>query len=586
MSKSFRLFVLLPAIILSLVKPAMSADYLGTIKQAVSSIELGEYDRAAAEAEHAQALNEYDPLVHTTFAVIYLHTGRLDESTREFKEAIHLQPDDWRAMYGLALVARIKGDLAESQRWLSEAATEPGSEADVASLNLYLKYTTGQACTKLMFDKAVAPLGMETAAIQTYESERKVNAESMLTDIVDSPALLGFQENRAPLATFDPKLPLLMPKGKLTWKPSKRAKVPVVTGRISLNADTSRSDGVSFVSFYVDDQFAATTNYEPYRFDWDTIKYSNGVHQIRIDGKNAAGSVVSSKTIWARVDNPEAELKLQLSGPEVDKIVDDLWNCTRVNESRALAHYLLARSYLASGQKEKAFEHLEYTVAYQSDFKDAASLLHNLRSEINQNIGAEIAQGPRSSKEIAFTFDDGPNERTQYLLALLAKLHISATFFVVGFRAEEQPELIRAMVAGGHEVENHSYTHTRFNTLNTPQIEEELSKTSAIIRAITGKPSIYFRPPGGHAGPQTIRAAEKLGLTGIFWTALCSPYEGARSPELAGYVIRSASNGGIVLMHNGEPGEMSALPEIVSALRAKGFKFVTISELLADGHRR
>jgi peptidoglycan/xylan/chitin deacetylase (PgdA/CDA1 family) len=112
-------------------------------------------------------------------------------------------------------------------------------------------------------------------------------------------------------------------------------------------------------------------------------------------------------------------------------------------------------------------------------------------------------------------------------------------------------------------------------------VEAELSKNAAIIRAITGKPSLYFRPPGGHASKSTIEASTRLGLTGVFWTLLCSPYEGAKSGGLADYVIKNASDGAIVLMHNGEPGTTAALPKIVVELKAKGYKFVTISELLS-----
>jgi peptidoglycan/xylan/chitin deacetylase (PgdA/CDA1 family) len=107
-----------------------------------------------------------------------------------------------------------------------------------------------------------------------------------------------------------------------------------------------------------------------------------------------------------------------------------------------------------------------------------------------------------------------------------------------------------------------------------------LCKTSAIIRNITGQSSQLFRPPGGNFSGTVRKAAARHGMSSIFWTLNCGPYEGGDPQTLADYVTRNIRDGAIVLMHNGEPAAVNALPIIVNDLRARGYEFVTVPELL------
>jgi peptidoglycan/xylan/chitin deacetylase (PgdA/CDA1 family) len=286
---------------------------------------------------------------------------------------------------------------------------------------------------------------------------------------------------------------------------------------------------------------------------------------------------MTDKSVWVRVSN---EGSSAVVSPEVARLSERLWNCIRLSGSRKLAHYRLAKLYLESGDRESAITHLEATVAYDPSFVDARKLLNDLRGW--KPVYIEVKKGSPGSKMVALTFDDGPNERTAEMLEVLSKLNVPATFFLVGFRAQLQPELVKALASAGHEIENHSYTHTNLTTLTADQVEVELSRGAAAIHAITGRSPRYFRPPGGHANDAVKQAAARQGFTGVLWTVLCSPYEGAKYESLSQSMIKAASDGAIILMHNGEPATTSALPEIVAALRARGYRFVTLSELLAS----
>ncbi|HUV03819.1 MAG TPA: polysaccharide deacetylase family protein [Armatimonadota bacterium] len=560
--------------------PQCTAGYLATVREAVSSIESGAYDKAAATLEGVSALDDMDLLGRKALGVIYLHTERLDQAESEFRRVAAVEPQDWQAHYALGLIDTVRKRAAQAKKQFELARQLGGPEDELAALELYLEFISGKRSYQELSGAQTHPVTRQTAAVAALKAGKRDDALALMSDILRSPARPGFEEARAPLVTFDPKQPIALPKGKLTWKPTSRKKSPVVSGVVTLSADASRAVGVEFVMFHIDNDLVGITNCEPFQFSWDTTRWENGLHQVTIEGKDQFAVPVSKKSVWVRVSNSGSEKAALASGSDAADVDRRLWACIRLTESRKLAHYHLAKLYLESGDAEGATNQLECVVAYQPGFLDARKQLNKLRGRQPKYV--EVYQGRAGLKRIALTFDDGPNERTAETLEMLAKLGVRATFFVVGFRAEAQPGLVKAIQAAGHQVESHTYTHTNLTDLTADQVEAELSKASAVVRAITGRPSSYFRAPGGHVGKAAGRAAARQGFTGVFWTVNCSPYEGESSGALASHVISSASDGGIVLMHNGEPAGTAALPRIVKELRRQGYQFVTISELLAS----
>jgi peptidoglycan/xylan/chitin deacetylase (PgdA/CDA1 family) len=577
--RRYRLYLLFAVLFVSMAHQVAAADYLGIISSAVSNIELGNYNEAASDASKALTLDDNDPLGHTAMGVIFLHTGRFDAAEHEFKKASQLKPDDWRAYYALGMVSIAQNQIAASSAYFKKVSSFPDSASELSALLTYRDYMSGRHITVDAAQIPAIPLAQQTMAMESMHAGKPVLAGQLLVSVLSAPALAGFEENRAPRATFNSTTPIQFPKGVLTWKPKERKDVPVVTGVVSLTANVGMSADVSFVSLFVDDALVGATNCKPFVFSWDTRNHSNGLHEVRMDGASQSGSVISQKTVWVTINNADSRKSTVRTGPEVTALLDRLWHCTRLSESRQLAHYYLAKLYLDCSKPEEAARHLEYAMAYQPDLLDASQLLK--RIGVRRQGCTQISRGPVGSRMIALTFDDGPNERTEQLLDVLDKLNVRATFFLVGMVAETKPEIVRDIQAAGHEIENHTYTHRRLHTLSGDQVELELCKGAAVLRAITGRPSLYFRPPGGHVNDVVRQAASKQGLTCIMWTELCSPYEGARANELINFVVGHACDGAIVLMHDGEPGEMSSLPSIVAQLRAQGYRLVTLSELLS-----
>jgi len=184
-------------------------------------------------------------------------------------------------------------------------------------------------------------------------------------------------------------------------------------------------------------------------------------------------------------------------------------------------------------------------------------------------------------KVIALTFDDGPSARiTPRVLQTLDKYDVRATFFIVGQMAQYHPELLTRVVSQGHAIGNPTYSHAKEPTVKTAELE--LSKTDEMIRQATGHAPICFRPPYGIADSSYTRVAVERGYCAINWT-VCEPAGKYVSAEaIVNRVTKDPQPGDIILMHDGpgHTGSLAALPSIIKRLRAKGFRFVTVPELL------
>ena len=132
---------------------------------------------------------------------------------------------------------------------------------------------------------------------------------------------------------------------------------------------------------------------------------------------------------------------------------------------------------------------------------------------------------PKRAGEVALTFDDGPNPKwTPRLLDVLGEQDVKATFFMLGRRAEAEPELVRRVAAEGHLIGNHSWSHPNLARSWTSRVREELTRTSETLEQITGERIRYFRPPYGARRPVVFRIARELGLRVVTWNAMTSDW--------------------------------------------------------------
>ena len=140
----------------------------------------------------------------------------------------------------------------------------------------------------------------------------------------------------------------------------------------------------------------------------------------------------------------------------------------------------------------------------------------------------------RKPGELALTFDDGPNPAwTPRLLDELASHGIKATFFLLGSRAESEPELVRRIAAAGHTIGNHSWSHPNLALAKGDRVLHELMRTSALIEDLVGAPVRFFRPPFGARRPAVLRIARQLGMRPVLWNAMTSDWSGMPAEQIA-----------------------------------------------------
>lgn len=193
-----------------------------------------------------------------------------------------------------------------------------------------------------------------------------------------------------------------------------------------------------------------------------------------------------------------------------------------------------------------------------------------------------VKKVPTTHKVIALTFDDGPHEgTTPALLSVLAAKDVRATFFIVGENAVRWPKLLAAVAARGNEVANHSYDHRIATRISRDDFFADLAKAEAVIMTAAPKP-VYFRPPGGGYNDRLVWELRQRGYTTILWSVDPRDWERSSAERTAGYVVKHAFPGAIILLHegNGAIQTPAAVAVIIDRLREQGYSFVTVSELM------
>jgi peptidoglycan/xylan/chitin deacetylase (PgdA/CDA1 family) len=184
---------------------------------------------------------------------------------------------------------------------------------------------------------------------------------------------------------------------------------------------------------------------------------------------------------------------------------------------------------------------------------------------------------------IAMTFDDGPSpETTPRLLDILKQRNIKATFFMIGQNAERNPTIVQRILAEGHEIGNHSWTHPQLSKLSDDRVTEEINKTQAAIKSASGYTPVLLRPPyGAITARQKDWIEKQFGLSVIMWSV--DPFDWKRpgASVIEQRILAGARPGAIILSHDIHKQTVDAMPATLDALAEKGFKFVTVSQLIA-----
>src|SRR6202162_1919177 len=204
--------------------------------------------------------------------------------------------------------------------------------------------------------------------------------------------------------------------------------------------------------------------------------------------------------------------------------------------------------------------------------------------------GRTFAGGIRGSKQIALTYDDGPNDpHTLKLLDVLAKHSVRATFFMIGRYLRQRPDLARAVAQSGHVIGNHTFTHPLLIFESEARTRTQLVDCQRALTDAIGEHSNLFRPPFGGRRPATLRVARVLGLETVMWNVTGYDWNAPPAAGIEKKVVRQMRGGDVVLLHDGGHRAMGAdraqtviaTDNLIRRYKGQGYEFVTVEEMLA-----
>lgn len=182
-------------------------------------------------------------------------------------------------------------------------------------------------------------------------------------------------------------------------------------------------------------------------------------------------------------------------------------------------------------------------------------------------------------KYVALTFDDGPSGRyTRRLLDGLQERKAKATFLLCGYRIKDYGDEARRIAEEGHEIGIHGYSHDSMCAMSREQVRREILDTAQLLPE--GVRPTFLRPPGGQCGEGMCQAARSLGLAVLNWSLDSKDWATDDAAAIAERVVSRAKDGDVILMHDMSGSSVTAALDIIDRLSARGFQFVTATELV------
>jgi peptidoglycan/xylan/chitin deacetylase (PgdA/CDA1 family) len=212
-------------------------------------------------------------------------------------------------------------------------------------------------------------------------------------------------------------------------------------------------------------------------------------------------------------------------------------------------------------------------------------------SPTGQWYGRTFVGGLRGSKQIALTYDDGPNDpHTLKLLEVLAKHNVRATFFMIGRYVRQRPEIARAVAQAGHLIGNHTFTHPRLIFQSKAQTRIQLADCHQALEDAIGSHSKLFRPPFGGRRPATLRVARDLGLKTVMWNVSSHDWSAAPAAVIEKKVAGQMRGGDVILLHDGgyralgadRAQTVIATENLIRRYKDEQREFVTVEEMLGS----
>ena len=444
----------------------VKATYESQVGYTLHLLEAGRYAEASDSAQGLVTAYPDAALPYELRGTTALYVGSLGRAQADFTQAAGTSKDP-DALYGLALCGLFASKPDAARDALTQAGHRPGLSAaqagDLETARAYQQLLGGDAAGALAVvakeGAADDPTRAEVAALATYRTDPKAGAALLATFLAAVSGVPRVREDDGirPLfdsgtalepAVIEPELRQMYADrlgGSIADAARRTGAIPTCSGVVDLNPPGEIPAQTSLLSFFIDDQMAGMINRPPYTYSWNTLKVANGTHAVRVDAMDSYGNTIYTQTATVRVTNKDAAVVKQAEGDSVTPALRvRLWNLLRLRPSRKVAEWTLAQEALARGDRAGADTHLANAAALDPSYKGGRGFARTF-------FGATTATGTRvalarpailwvgsaSRKQVALTFDDGPNPlKTPVLLDALDK-------------GTRPGDLLRSRVAGG-----------------------------------------------------------------------------------------------------------------------------------------
>ena len=219
----------------------------------------------------------------------------------------------------------------------------------------------------------------------------------------------------------------------------------------------------------------------------------------------------------------------------------------------------------------------------------AVAVGYQSKSPTGQWYGRTFTGLKPGSKQLALTYDDGPNDpHTLRLLEILAKHNVRATFFLIGRFAKQRPDIARELTRGGHVIGNHTFSHPNLIFASALQTKMQLQDCTLALTDAVGEHSRLFRPPFGGRRPDTLRIARAMGLEPVMWNVAGRDWKGRPAEYIDRRVRRGVRGGDVILLHDGGHAAFGAdrsqtviaTDRLIARFKSEGYEFLTVPDMM------
>jgi len=619
-------FSVLIAVFTGLSIPVRAADPYDALERALGLLDSGEVDSARMVLTSAQGENLPEGLRLDAQATVDLTAGNAAAAETTCRKALAENPQDLAALWTLSLCLLQRGHAFEATTYLDRAATAAPDDRRIKTLQAYVYLLLGRLSDAATIGKTALEAGENSPFLMATLAQihrrlgytqkalefgsfaaKSYYGMDFLADnrhvmlpltmiITDSPQALTTTPTEAPTGAnavqrtdIEIELPKATPTAPLPEFEILSPKAgATLRGQQYIHAIYRGTREIKFVIFQVDHVLRGMTTDIPYQFTWDADAVIDGEHTLTVRAYDYRGilAVEQNITISTNIGKTPV-LPVDVTGRS-GELTRRMLGITMPAPAPLSLFTQMGWWYKDAADTPKAIAAFEKAAAIDPTAEGVLGALAELYTANGMHAisptGELFHAVATDKKRVALTFDDGPNPLyTPTILAELKRVHAQSTFFMVGKMVQQYPDLALQILAEGHELANHTYTHPNMTKLKQQEIIAEVLRTRAAIKEITGHQTYFFRPPGGNIDPFVTKQLRALDYNIIYWSINAGEFRKMTPEKQTAAILGKIKDGSILLLHNGPvDGTLNILPQLLDELTKRGFTCVTITELMKD----